>query len=171
MFNWNLFLVKLSSFENVFLKHACLDTWLVQIRFAVTKGNPQWNHRITLEGKLDDDSCAVAYLARHLRTAHGLDLLKHSEWALGLDRQKTALWGLNKENMRYENRSFRILRFRVAHLLERGLSPRPVRLVTHWNCLHSTLWGRDLYAVQCSMVPWEVRPRLYRVLFDLLLNS
>lgn len=72
----------------------------LQIVFMVTKGNHNWSHRVTIEGTLEDETRALCWVARHLRSAHGLDLLAMDTWDLSPEGQQEQLWSLSKDSMR-----------------------------------------------------------------------
>lgn len=74
--------------------------FLVQITYVVTKGNPSWNHRVAIEGSLDDESSAVCHLARHLLSFHRLDLAAFDTWRLSETQLAERLFGLAKDTMR-----------------------------------------------------------------------
>lgn len=60
-------------------------TMLVQLRLRVTKGNPNWNHIVTLEGNenIHSNLNVVYWLNRHLKSAFDLDLAQVALWNLG----------------------------------------------------------------------------------------
>jgi hypothetical protein len=92
--------VKLKHIVNVLSPKDGEKMWLVQILYVTTKGNPRWNHRVTLEGDLEDPSCAVSHLYRHLCDL-GLDLTAFRNWQLNEEQAEQSLWQLSKETMRY----------------------------------------------------------------------
>lgn len=95
------------TMEAVRLQHINKVIWkeeekkfLVQITYVVTKGNPSWNHRVAIEGSLDDESSAVCHLARHLLSFHRLDLAAFDTWRLSETQLAERLFGLAKDTMR-----------------------------------------------------------------------
>ncbi|KAH7829794.1 uncharacterized protein MONOS_16643 [Monocercomonoides exilis] len=76
-------------------------TYLLKIKFRVTKGDPYWNHDVTLEGMLDEKSNTdpVYWINQHLQTSFGLSLNNRSKWILSETEKKLKLWDLSKDNM------------------------------------------------------------------------
>jgi hypothetical protein len=74
--------------------------YLLQLLYVTTKGNHNWNHRVTIEGSLTDPGSTIYYLNQHLIRAHSFDLHEYSHWKLSDDQRKTPLWSLSKETMR-----------------------------------------------------------------------
>jgi hypothetical protein len=75
---------------------------LVQIMFRVTKGNPNWDHVVTIEGNpyKSSNTDAVFYLEQHLKSVHRCSLLDIATWSKELKAKKLYAW--TKESMRYE---------------------------------------------------------------------
>ena len=75
---------------------------LVQVRLMVTKGNPQWNHLVSIEGSLtnaaDDD--AVYWLNTLMFNYHKLPLEHFSTWREAERENTTKLWHFSKDSMR-----------------------------------------------------------------------
>jgi hypothetical protein len=73
---------------------------LVQVKLRVTKGNPFWNHTVTLEGDPGYASSmnVVYWLQCHLRQTFGVDLLSHHTWQESVKAKK--LWPWSKDGMR-----------------------------------------------------------------------
>lgn len=76
---------------------------IVQLRYRVTKGNPIWNHIVSLEGDptLKSSLNVVYWLVMHLKSRFGLDLLSFSTWDLSITgASEEKLWPYSKDCMR-----------------------------------------------------------------------
>lgn len=80
--------------------------YFCQILFVKTKGNHNWNHRVTLEGRISPEHSAFFFLYSHVMTAFGLDLTKRQEWKLTEKQLDTSVWGFSLETMRYDDSLF-----------------------------------------------------------------
>ncbi|KAH7827159.1 uncharacterized protein MONOS_16000 [Monocercomonoides exilis] len=77
------------------------DTLILKINLRVTKGNPHWNHTISLEGTLDErnDLNVLYWLNQHLIQTFSLDLREIESWVLNEDLKFRRLWDLNRDAM------------------------------------------------------------------------
>lgn len=93
------FNVNIGDIQNV-IKKPNSNCILIQVLFRVTKGNPAWNHMVTLEGHPSyNSSTNIAYwLQRHLKQAYSIDLLERAEWPLKVLSNKLFQW--SKDSMR-----------------------------------------------------------------------
>jgi 3-methyladenine DNA glycosylase AlkC len=93
------FSVQLGDIKNVYSKNNNTNL-LVQICFKVTKGNPNWNHYVTLEGDINKRSSinVVYWLNEHLKSKFNLDLSTFNSWNTGNKEQQ--LWNWSKDSMR-----------------------------------------------------------------------
>ncbi|KAK2942739.1 hypothetical protein BLNAU_22328 [Blattamonas nauphoetae] len=73
---------------------------MIQIRINITKGRKDWNHRVTLEGRMDEEGWlnAVYWLDRHLDLNHGFSLEVIE--TLPPERKQDKLWNCSREVMR-----------------------------------------------------------------------
>jgi hypothetical protein len=74
---------------------------LVQIRYMRTKAITNWNHTVSLEGKLGEKSSAnvVFWLDAHLAKTFGLHLRDYSHWNLTPEIGARKLWRWSKDAM------------------------------------------------------------------------
>jgi hypothetical protein len=68
----------------------------------VTKGKPNWNHTVTLDGRCDDekDLNFVYWLGLHLQQNHNLSLDDFENWNLSPVQENQRLWKWSKDAMR-----------------------------------------------------------------------
>jgi hypothetical protein len=74
--------------------------YLVKIRQRTSKGLPDWNHIVTLEGSITEASSTdfVYWLEQHLETSFGLSLTEFP-WHLTTEEKLMKLWPWKKETM------------------------------------------------------------------------
>lgn len=77
---------------------------IVQLRFRVTKGNPNWNHIVSLEGDpfLKSSLNIVYWLRQHLLVEYALDLINYDSWNSSIFETigNKKLWPYSKDSMR-----------------------------------------------------------------------
>ena len=74
----------------------------IQLRYRVNKGNANWNHEVTLEGRLDRKATSdfAYWLNQHLKSTFNLDLAQFRSWTLTQEQKKESIWHWSKDSMR-----------------------------------------------------------------------
>jgi hypothetical protein len=75
---------------------------LINHRQQVTKGNANWNHTVTLEGKLEDqsDTNFIYWFQLHLQKNFKLKLEDYNVWNLTAEQENQKVWKWSKDSMR-----------------------------------------------------------------------
>jgi hypothetical protein len=92
--------VLIGDISNVYANPNLSGEFFVQLTYRVTKGNPNWNHVVTLEGdpSIKSNMNVVYWLNRHLMKSKGLELSHFQSWASSV--KKEPLWPWSKDSMR-----------------------------------------------------------------------
>jgi integrase len=89
-------------------KDGCEAAGVVQILERITKGDKQFAHVVSLEGRLNDKGSMnfVYWLTEHLMVNFGLSLSDFKDWNLTDDQKRLPLWDLSADMMRYHVKNF-----------------------------------------------------------------
>ena len=83
-------------------KNPASTTYFVQLCFRVTKGNPKWNHIVTLEGDPSRASSlnVVYWLNEHLKKSFNMAIEGFQDWHWSQDMKDKKMWPWSKDSMR-----------------------------------------------------------------------
>ena len=76
---------------------------LITINIPVGKGQPNWNHKVTLEGSFQKTKLLnfIYYLDKHLQNSFHFSLTEFQKLSLPDTVLNSSLWGLSKDSMRH----------------------------------------------------------------------